>query len=39
LIIFRIGKLIFNGIRVSEEEEIEGLDVFEHGMGGYSMKE
>ncbi|MFN3255698.1 MAG: ammonium transporter [Ilumatobacter sp.] len=24
------------GLRVSEEEEMEGLDVFEHGMAGYS---
>lgn len=38
LIVFGIGKLIFNGIRVSEEEEIEGLDVFEHGMAGYSKE-
>ena len=33
LIIFTLKKLV--GIRVSEKEEIEGLDKYEHGMNAY----
>ncbi len=34
LIIFTLKKTV--GIRVSEKEELEGLDKYEHGMGAYS---
>jgi len=34
LIIFTLKKVV--GIRVSEKEELEGLDVHEHGMDAYS---
>ncbi len=34
-ITFTIAKKIFNGIRISPEEEIEGVDVIEHGMKAY----
>jgi Amt family ammonium transporter len=34
-IVFSVIKATI-GLRVSDEEEIEGLDVFEHGMQGYS---
>ncbi len=32
---FSIAKILFNGIRVSPEEEIEGLDIIEHGTSAY----
>jgi len=34
-ITFSIAKVIFNGIRVSPEEEIEGVDIIEHGTPAY----
>ncbi len=34
-IMFTIAKVIFNGIRISREEEIEGVDVIEHGTPAY----
>lgn len=35
LITWSIIGAIFGGIRVSEKEEIEGLDISEHGMESY----
>jgi Amt family ammonium transporter len=35
MIIFGIMKAFCGGIRVSEEEEIRGLDIGEHGMEAY----
>jgi len=35
LVFWFVTKLLTNGIRVSEEEEIEGLDYFEHGNSAY----
>ncbi len=32
---FSIAKILFNGIRISPEEEIEGLDIIEHGTSAY----
>jgi len=34
LILFTLKKTV--GIRVSEKEELEGLDLHEHGMSAYS---
>ncbi len=34
-IIFALAKVLFNGIRVSREEEIEGVDIIEHGTPAY----
>ncbi len=34
-ITFSIAKVIFNGIRISPEEEIEGVDIIEHGTPAY----
>ena len=34
-ITFSIAKVLFHGIRISPEEEIEGVDVIEHGASAY----
>ena len=34
-ITFSIAKLLFHGIRISPEEEIEGVDIIEHGTPAY----
>jgi Amt family ammonium transporter len=35
LILWSIIGALFGGLRVTEEEEIEGLDIGEHGMEAY----
>ena len=35
LVFWYVAKLLSNGIRVSEEEEVEGLDYHEHGNAAY----
>jgi len=34
-LVFKVADKVF-GIRVSEEEELKGLDISEHGMEAYS---